>query len=99
MVDAMQLGAISMVKCDGTRCSRIPLKKRLYVFGPGEYCDVRINVQQAHFASEQAHIEIDENNQVRPVCDSRRLGRWRDDVGTVFSVRALPPPRRRGSPP
>ena len=93
MVDAMQLGAISMVKRDGTRCSRIPLKKRLYVFGPGENCDVRINVQHAHFTSEQAHIDIDENNQVRPVCDSRRLGRRLDDVGTVFSVRAWPPPQ------
>jgi len=93
MVDAMQLGAISMVKRDGTRCSRIPLKKRHYVFGPGENCDVRINVQQAHFASEQAHIDIDQNNQVRAVCDSRRLGRRCDDVGTVLSVRALPPPQ------
>ena len=65
--DNVQLGAISMVKRDGT-LSRFPLNKRRYVLGPGEHCDVRINVQQAAAPSEQAQIDIDENNQVRPAC-------------------------------
>ena len=60
---AVQLGAISMVKRDGTH-SRFPLDKRRYVLGPGELCDVRINVQQTGASREQAQIEIDENYQV-----------------------------------
>jgi hypothetical protein len=72
VADTMQLGAISMVKRDGT-LSRFPLNKRRYVLGPGEHCDVRINVQQAAAPSEQAQIDIDENNQVHPACAPRGL--------------------------
>lgn len=67
VADTVQLGSISMVKRDGTLL-RFPLNKRRYVLGPGEHCDVRINVQQAAAPSEQAQIDIDENNQVRPAC-------------------------------
>ncbi len=69
-VQPPRLGAISMVKRDGTLSPRFPLIKRRYVLGPGVHCDVRINVQQAAAPSEQAQIDIDENNQVCPACAS-----------------------------